>query len=91
MMQSCAIDFERDCDQHLPLMEFSYNNGYQTTIGMTPYEAFYGQRCMMSLLVRWIRQCRVGPRGHRGDDYKDPTIQACLETANDRTTAYVNK
>lgn len=26
-------------------MEFTYNNSYQTTIGMIPYEALYGQRC----------------------------------------------
>ena len=25
-------------------MEFSYNNGYQSSIGMTPYEVFYGRR-----------------------------------------------
>jgi len=29
----------------LPLVKFTYNNSYQTTIGMTPYEALYGLRC----------------------------------------------
>ena len=26
-------------------MEFAYNNSYQSSIGMTPYEALYGRRC----------------------------------------------
>ena len=32
-------------DTHLPLMEFAYNNSYQTSIGMAPYEALYGRKC----------------------------------------------
>jgi hypothetical protein len=32
-------------------MEFTYNNSYQATIGMTPYEALYGMRCWT--LVYW--------------------------------------
>ena len=26
-------------------MEFTYNNNYQATVGMAPYEALYGKRC----------------------------------------------
>ena len=29
----------------LPLVEFSYNNSYQSSIGMAPYEALYGRKC----------------------------------------------
>ena len=32
-------------NQYLPLIEFSYNNSYQATIGMAPYEALYGRKC----------------------------------------------
>jgi hypothetical protein len=27
------------------LVKFTYNNNYQATIGMTPYEALYGRKC----------------------------------------------
>lgn len=27
------------------LVEFAYNNSYQVSIGMAPYEALYGRRC----------------------------------------------
>ena len=46
MLRSCVLDFKGEWDQHLPLVEFSYNNSYQSTIGMAPYEALYGRRCM---------------------------------------------
>ncbi|KAH9751668.1 Endonuclease [Citrus sinensis] len=32
-------------DNHLPLMEFAYNNNYQASIEMAPYEALYGRKC----------------------------------------------
>jgi len=33
----------------LPLVEFTYNNSYHSSIGMTPYEALYGQLCRTPL------------------------------------------
>jgi hypothetical protein len=36
-------------DSHLPLIEFTYNNGYDSSIGMAPFEALYGRRCRTSL------------------------------------------
>jgi len=33
----------------LPLVEFTYNNNYHSSIGMTPYEALYGRRCRTPL------------------------------------------
>uniref|UniRef100_A0A6N2KN05 Integrase catalytic domain-containing protein n=1 Tax=Salix viminalis TaxID=40686 RepID=A0A6N2KN05_SALVM len=36
-------------EEHLALIEFTYNNSYQATIGMAPYEALYGRRCRKPL------------------------------------------
>ena len=33
------IDFRVNWDDHLPLIEFSYNNSYHSSIGMAPFEA----------------------------------------------------
>jgi len=33
----------------LPLIEFTYNNSFHSSIGMAPFEALYGRRCRMSL------------------------------------------
>ncbi|KAL5573766.1 hypothetical protein UlMin_023363 [Ulmus minor] len=40
-----AMDFKGTWNRYLPLIEFSYNNSYQATIGMAPYEALYGRKC----------------------------------------------
>ncbi|CAN4099664.1 unnamed protein product [Withania somnifera] len=45
MMRACVIDFGGAWDQHLPLAEFAYNNGYHSGIEMAPFEALYGGRC----------------------------------------------
>ena len=45
ILRVCAINFEGSWDDHLPLIEFTYNNNYHSSIGMPPYEALYGRRC----------------------------------------------
>ena len=44
------IDYEGIWDRHIPLVEFVYNNSFQSSIGMAPYEALYRrnveQRCV---------------------------------------------
>ncbi|XP_049365850.1 uncharacterized protein LOC125830721 [Solanum verrucosum] len=43
------MEFEGSWDKHLPLIEFAYNNSYQSSIGMPPYEALYGWKCQTPL------------------------------------------
>ncbi|GJQ99975.1 putative reverse transcriptase domain-containing protein [Tanacetum coccineum] len=45
MLCACVIDFGKGWDRHLPLVEFSYNNNYHTSIKAAPFEALYGQKC----------------------------------------------
>nr|GEY52904.1 integrase, catalytic region, zinc finger, CCHC-type, peptidase aspartic, catalytic [Tanacetum cinerariifolium] len=51
MLRACAIDFGKGCVNHLPLVEFSYNNSYHATIKAAPFEALYGRKCRS--LVCW--------------------------------------
>ena len=51
MLQACALEFPSSWDSHLHLMEFAYNNSFQATIGMTPFEVLYGKCCRS--LVCW--------------------------------------
>ena len=44
MLRACVIDFRGSWDDHLPLIEFSYNNIYHSIIGMAAFEALYGYR-----------------------------------------------
>ncbi|KAI5353071.1 hypothetical protein L3X38_005963 [Prunus dulcis] len=45
MLRACALQFRDDWDEKLPLMEFAYNNSYQVSIGMSPFDALYGKQC----------------------------------------------
>ncbi|GJW29552.1 putative reverse transcriptase domain-containing protein [Tanacetum coccineum] len=42
MLRACMIDFVKGWDRHLPLVKFSYNNSYHTSIKAAPFEALYG-------------------------------------------------
>ncbi|GJX59008.1 putative reverse transcriptase domain-containing protein [Tanacetum coccineum] len=41
MIRACVIDFGKGWERHLPLVEFSYNNSYHTSIKVAPFEALY--------------------------------------------------
>ena len=44
MLRACVLDLKGRWEEHLPLVEFTYNS-YQASIQMTPYEALYGRPC----------------------------------------------
>ncbi|GJV65762.1 putative reverse transcriptase domain-containing protein [Tanacetum coccineum] len=45
MLCTCVIDFRKGWDRHLPLVQFSYNNSYYTSIKDAPFEALYDCKC----------------------------------------------
>ena len=45
MLRDCVMEFKGSWDTHLALMEFAYNNSYQASIEMAPFEALYGRKC----------------------------------------------
>ncbi|GJW91607.1 hypothetical protein Tco_0169160 [Tanacetum coccineum] len=45
MLRACLIDFGSGWDKHLPLAEFSNNNGYHASIKAAPFEALYERKC----------------------------------------------
>nr|GEV33435.1 putative reverse transcriptase domain-containing protein [Tanacetum cinerariifolium] len=48
MLRACVIDFGKEGEKHLPLVEFSYNNSYHASIKAAPFEALYGRKVMSS-------------------------------------------
>ena len=60
MMRAYALEFKGNQDDHLPLLEFAYNNNFHPSIGMAPYEALY-ERKYRSLIcwdVEGLRQIK---------------------------------
>ena len=71
MLRACVMDFKGAWDKYLPLIEFSYNNSYQATIGMTPYEALYGRKYRS--LVHWYE---AGEKKLAVPDFIEETTEA---------------
>jgi hypothetical protein len=42
MLMACALKYRKSWDKSLPYAEFLYNNSYQASIEMAPFEALYG-------------------------------------------------
>jgi hypothetical protein len=62
MLRTCALKHGRSWDKSLPYAEFSYNNSYQTSIKMTPFEALYGRKCRTPLYWNQAKESQVfGP------------------------------
>jgi hypothetical protein len=49
MLRACALQYGRSWDKSLPYIEFSYNNSYQESLKMAPFEMLYGRRCRTPL------------------------------------------
>jgi hypothetical protein len=45
MLRACALQYGRSWDKSLLYAEFSYNNSYQESLKMAPFEMLYGHRC----------------------------------------------
>jgi hypothetical protein len=49
MLRACALKHGGSWDKSLPFAEFSYNNSYQASLKMAPFEALYGRKCRTPL------------------------------------------
>jgi hypothetical protein len=45
MLRMYVMDKPSKWDDYLHLVEFAYNNGYQASLKMSPFEELYGRRC----------------------------------------------
>jgi hypothetical protein len=64
MLRACVVSFPKRWDECLSLAKFSYNNSYQESILMAPFEALNGKKCRTPL--NWIE---VGDCGYFGPDF----------------------
>lgn len=91
MLRACVLDFKGNWDEHLPLVEFAYNNSYHSSIRMAPYEALYGRKCRSP--VCWTE---LGERSLYGPDIVDQTseqirvIRQRLLAAQSRQKSYAD-
>ena len=89
MLRGCVLDFPGSWERYIPLMEFSYNNSYQSSIGIALYEALYGRRCGTPMCwTYWDKHKIIGLV--KDIEEKVQIIQQRLEAANDKQRSYAN-
>ena len=92
MLRACVLIEGKDWDNHLPLAEFAYNNSYQASIQMVPFEALCEHKCRTPL--NWsVSGERVifGPDLVTDVEECVKIIQANVMVAQSRQKSYVDK
>jgi TATA-binding protein-associated factor Taf7 len=92
MLRACVISSKGSWEKWLPFAEFSYNNNFQESIKMAPFEALYGRKCRTPL--NWVEPKER--RYYSIDFIKEVeeqvrTIQKHIEAAQSRQKCYVDK
>ncbi|KAK5775710.1 hypothetical protein PVK06_043642 [Gossypium arboreum] len=91
MLRGCVIDFRGSWEDYLPLAEFAYNNSYQSSIRMAPYEVLYGRRCRTPSCWTELGERQVlGPELVADTEEKVKLIRDRLKEASDRKNSYVD-
>jgi hypothetical protein len=92
MLRACTIIYGKDWENCLPFAEFSYNNSFQASIGMSPFEALYDRSCRTPLNWSESRERQYfGPEIVNDAEKKVRTIQERLQTAQGRQKHYADR
>jgi hypothetical protein len=83
---------EKDWEDSLSYVEFSYNNSYQTSLRMSPYEALYGRKCRTPLMWSEVGDLIIeGPDFIAAAEDKVAEIRENLRAAQFRQKSYADK
>jgi hypothetical protein len=92
MLRACVLEHQGSWDQNLPWAEFSYNNSYQESLKMAPFEVLYKCRCRIPL--NWIEpgeKIIFGPDLVKEAESIVHCIQENLKAAKSSQETYANK
>ncbi|GKF00335.1 putative reverse transcriptase domain-containing protein [Tanacetum coccineum] len=91
MLRACVLDFEKGWDKHLPLVEFSYNNSYHTSIKAAPFEALYGRKCRSPICWAEVGDSQLtGPEIIHETTERIVQIKSHIQAARDRQKSYAD-
>jgi hypothetical protein len=92
MLRACILEYQGSWDKNLPWAKFFYNNSYQESLKMAPFEALYRRRCHTPL--NWIE---LGEKAIFGPDHIEEAeatvhhIQDNPKATKSHQEAYANK
>ncbi|GKA70046.1 putative reverse transcriptase domain-containing protein [Tanacetum coccineum] len=91
MLRACVVDFGNGWDRHLPLIEFSYNNIYHTSIKAAPFKALYGRKCRLPICWAEVGDTQLtGPEIIHETTEKIIQIKQRIQAAHDRQKFYAD-
>ncbi|GJR62018.1 putative reverse transcriptase domain-containing protein [Tanacetum coccineum] len=91
MLRACAIDFGKYWVNHLPLVEFSYNNSYHASIKAAPFEALYGRKCRSPVCWTEVGEAQIlGPELIQETTKKIIQIKQSMQATHDRQKSYAD-
>ncbi|GJV45664.1 putative reverse transcriptase domain-containing protein, partial [Tanacetum coccineum] len=92
MLRACIIDFMGSWDVHLPLVEFSYNNSYHSSVRCAPFEALYSRKCRSPIMWAEVGEGQlIGPELVQETTKKISQIKDRLKAARNRQKNYADK
>ncbi|GJY93806.1 putative reverse transcriptase domain-containing protein [Tanacetum coccineum] len=74
MLRACVLDFGGSWDVHFPLVEFSYNNSYHSSVRRAPFKALYGRKCRSPFMWAEVGEgvARFGKKGKLAPRFGGP-------------------
>ena len=92
MLRAYVLEFQGKWKDDLSLVEFSYNNSYQSTIKMAPFEALYGRKCRTPLCWSDLDEALIiGPEMIQKTIEIIRRIREHIKAAHSRQKGYANK
>jgi len=92
MLRACVLELKGNWDAYLPLAEFAYNNSYQSSICMAPFEALYGRKCRSPLCWTELNErSLIGPEIVDQTSKQIERIRQNLLRAQSRQKSYANR
>ncbi|GJW42016.1 putative reverse transcriptase domain-containing protein [Tanacetum coccineum] len=92
MLRAYVLDFEGSWDVLLPLVEFSYNNSYHSSVRCAPFEALYGRKCRSLILWAEVGEGQlIGHKLVQEATEKISQIKDRIKAVRDRQKSYADK
>jgi len=92
LLRDCVLEQGVSWIECLPLIEFTYNNSFHSSIGMAPFEALYGRRCRTSLC--WYESGEIallGTKVVQETTEKVKMVQEKMRASQSRQKSYHDK
>ncbi|GJS23296.1 putative reverse transcriptase domain-containing protein [Tanacetum coccineum] len=92
MLRACVLYLGGSWDVHLPLVEFSYNNSYHSSVRCAPFEALYGRKCHSPIMWAEVGEGHlIGPELVQETTEKISQIKGRLKATRDYQKSYDDK